>query len=115
MASPTQSASPTPPTTELGVSEAQLAEFAEFMDVDVSKEGFLLPIVSEALRAPLPEGWAECEDAATGEFYYRNRRTEQTMWEHPLEQHSAWELTPSQYLLTGSDVQGVRPCEMAGM
>ena len=63
------------------------ASLRRLKDVDVSKEGFLLPIVSEALRAPLPEDWAECEDAATGEFYYRNRRTEQTMWEHPLEQH----------------------------
>ena len=72
---------------ENGVSPGELAEFAEFMDVDPVKEAFLLPIVAEAMNAPLPEHWRECEDAASGQYYYAHTQTQQTTWEHPLDQY----------------------------
>ena len=39
------------------------------------------------MTAPLPEGWIECEDAATQQFYYCNTATQATTWEHPLDQY----------------------------
>ena len=44
------------------VSADELAEFAEFMEVDPATEAFLLPIVVEAMKAPLPTHWKEFED-----------------------------------------------------
>jgi hypothetical protein len=69
------------------VSVADLHDFAEFMDVDATKEPYLLPIVAEAMNAGLPEGWIEVEDDNTGNFYYCNTATEATTWEHPLDQY----------------------------
>ena len=72
---------------ENGVSSAELAEFAEFMDVDLVKEPHLLAIVAEAMKAPLPEFWIECEDVTTGQYYYCNTETRATTWEHPLDKY----------------------------
>ena len=72
---------------ENGVSPGELAEFAEFMDVDPVTESYLLPIVAEAMNAPLPEHWRECEDASSGQYYYAHTQTQQTTWEHPLDQY----------------------------
>jgi hypothetical protein len=72
---------------ENNVSSAELAEFAEFMAVDIVKEAYLLGIVVEAMKAPLPEFWIECEDTTTGQIYYCNTQTRQTTWEHPLDKY----------------------------
>lgn len=72
---------------EHGVSSAELAEFAEFMSVDIVKESYLLGIVVEAMKAPLPEFWIECEDMTSGQYYYCNTQTRQTTWEHPLDKY----------------------------
>jgi hypothetical protein len=69
------------------VSSAELAEFAEFMAVDIVKESYLLAIVVEAMKAPLPEFWIECEDMTSGQYYYCNTQTRQTTWEHPLDKY----------------------------
>ena len=45
------------------MSADELAEFAEFMEVDPVTEAFLLPIVVEAMKAPLPKHWKEFEDS----------------------------------------------------
>ena len=45
------------------MSADELAEFAEFMEVDPVTEAFLLPIVVEAMKAPLPTHWKEFEDS----------------------------------------------------
>ena len=57
---PVPEASAAPPDD---VSADELAEFAEFMEVDPVTEVFLLPIVVEAMKAPLPTHWKEFEDA----------------------------------------------------
>ena len=56
---PAPEASAAPPDD---VSADELAEFAEFMEVDPATEAFLLPIVVEAMEAPLPTHWKEFED-----------------------------------------------------
>lgn len=70
-----------------GVPTTELAEFAEYMDVDVAKEPYLLPIVADAMNAPLPMGWIECKDQKSGSIYYCDTETQQTMWDHPLDLH----------------------------
>jgi hypothetical protein len=47
---------------------------------DVGNEGV-------ARKLPLPEGWAEVSDK-NGKMYYWNRRTNETSWTRPEEQHS---------------------------
>ena len=59
LAKPAPEASAAPPDD---VSADELAEFAEFMEVDPLTEAFLLPIVVEAMKAPLPTHWKEFED-----------------------------------------------------
>ena len=55
--------------------------------VDLVKESYLLGIVAEAMKAPLPEFWIECEDMTSGQYYYCNTQTRQTTWEHPLDKY----------------------------
>lgn len=72
---------------QFGVTTEFLAEFAEFMAVNFRKEPFLLPIVAEAMTAPLPNFWVECHDANTDQYYYANTKTRQSTWEHPLDHY----------------------------
>ena len=55
--------------------------------MDLVKESYLLGIVAEAMKAPLPEFWIECEDMTSGQYYYCNTQTRQTTWEHPLDKY----------------------------
>ena len=70
---------------ENGVSPGELAECAEFMDVAPVTESYLLPIVAEAMKAPLPAHWVECEDDESGMVYYHNEEMRESRWEHPLD------------------------------
>jgi hypothetical protein len=72
---------------EHGVALEELLEFAVFMEVDTAKETYLLTVVAEAISAPLPPDWIELEDAGSGQAYYCNQKTQQTTWEHPLDQY----------------------------
>ena len=57
-------------------------------DVTVAVLSLLVSIVAEAMAAPLPEPWMECEDSASGRYYYYcNAQTPQTTWEHPLDRY----------------------------
>ena len=70
-----------------GLEETELAEFADFMDVNSETEGYLLYIVAESMTQPLPVDWAEVEDESSGRTYYYNQNTNETSWEHPLDQY----------------------------
>eukprot|EP01052_Picozoa_sp_SAG31_P043927 SAG31_NODE_7481_length_1678_cov_4.905636_1_plen_81_part_10 len=72
---------------EYGVAPEELLDFADYMEVDPAVEPFLLAIVAENMNAPLPDGWSECYDEASGQEYYYNRSSSETSWEHPLDQY----------------------------
>ena len=72
---------------EVGIGEHELLEFANYLGVDSGAESFLLPIVAEAITAPLPEEWEEIEDPSSGQSYFFNSNTQRTTWDHPLDQY----------------------------
>ena len=43
-------------------------------------------LVEKALSAPLPAGWTEAENEE-GVPYFFNSGTQQTQWDHPLDEH----------------------------
>ncbi|KAK2960584.1 putative Serine/threonine-protein phosphatase [Blattamonas nauphoetae] len=62
-----------------------IIEYARFMNmVPIDEE--LLWIAKEGYFAALPDGWTE-EVTEDGRAYYFNAHTNQSMWEHPLDQH----------------------------
>ena len=55
------------------------------MDLDAEKE--LMWIAREGLKAPLPEHWKPCKTPGTGDIYYFNFQTGDSVWEHPCDEH----------------------------
>jgi len=43
-------------------------------------------LVDKAMSAPLPKGWLEAEDDQ-GRPYFFNEQSNQTQWDHPLDEH----------------------------
>ena len=65
----------------------ELVDMAEYMEVDSAAEPFLLRIIAESMVQPLPAEWRECDDESSGQVYYFNEETNETTWEHPLDQY----------------------------
>lgn len=59
-------------------------EHALYLGVDPEREPQLLPIVEEALLAPPPEDWQQVT-TPEGENYFHNINTNETQWDHPLD------------------------------
>ena len=51
-------------------SEQTVAEYAEFLGVDLDRHPSLFGLVQESLCAPLPATWEEWYDPRTGATYY---------------------------------------------
>ena len=64
--------------------EAKVAEYAQYVGIDLVSERHLLWIAEEGLKAPLPEGWSEAIDQ-DGNPYFFHCETNETSWEHPLD------------------------------
>ena len=54
------------------------------MDIEKDKEFFWL--AKESLNAPLPKGWTERKLQRTGQSYYVNKETGESVWEHPADE-----------------------------
>ena len=59
-----------------------LVEYAAFLHLDLENEPELAWIARKGLVTPLPEGWKPCA-APSGELYYFNFDTGESVWEHP--------------------------------
>jgi hypothetical protein len=60
----------------------------EFKPADGASAGVALPAAKQAPHAssgaaPLPVGWIEQNDPATGQMFYANTNTSATQWERP--------------------------------
>ena len=55
------------------------------MDLEAEKD--LMWIAREGLKAPLPEHWKPCKTPGTGDIYYFNFQTGDSVWEHPCDEH----------------------------
>eukprot|EP00667_Euglena_gracilis_P031493 EG_transcript_45794 len=64
----------------------ELCEYAQWLGMDPEQDADLLWIAREGLKAPLPEHWRPCR-TATGEVYFFNFATGESMWDHPLDAH----------------------------
>jgi chromosome segregation ATPase len=63
-----------------------ILEHARFLGMDPEEHEHLLWIAEEALTAQLPENW-EQGVSDDGTPYHFNTKTNESMWEHPLDEH----------------------------
>jgi len=66
--------------------QKELEEYAQWLGIDLEKEKELMFLAREGLKAPLPEEWKPCK-TDTGDVYYFNFSTGESIWEHPLDDH----------------------------
>ncbi|KAM9317883.1 uncharacterized protein cep164 isoform 1-T2 [Pholidichthys leucotaenia] len=67
-------------------SEQEIQEYAREIGIDPDNELELMWLAREGIVAPLPPEWKPCQDV-TGEIYYFNFSTGQSMWNHPCDEH----------------------------
>eukprot|EP01051_Picozoa_sp_SAG22_P016546 SAG22_NODE_2356_length_2670_cov_6.978996_1_plen_338_part_00 len=66
---------------------AEVVSFAEYLGFDTNEHPDLLWIAEQARSAPLPEPWTEHTDDAQDTTYYYNPETQESIWEHPLDEY----------------------------
>ena len=66
--------------------DAKVAQYADYLGIDVAAEKNLLWIAHRCMLAPLPQGWQEFT-AEDGSSFYHNTDTDETSWDHPLDGH----------------------------
>ncbi|CAM9167581.1 unnamed protein product, partial [Sphacelaria rigidula] len=64
----------------------EMVEMARYLGIRISSDSSLLWIASDALAAPLPDGWV-AQKTSGGRSFYHNERTGQSRWDHPLDPH----------------------------
>lgn len=68
--------------------EREVEEYAEWLGADLIKDRDLFWIAREALKAPIPKGWKLYQRKdGTGEPFYFNGKTGESLWDHPLDQY----------------------------
>ncbi|EKX47061.1 hypothetical protein GUITHDRAFT_152144 [Guillardia theta CCMP2712] len=65
-------------------SEEEVTDYAKWLGIDTAQEQSLMWIAREGIKAPLPQGWKACK-SSSGDIYYFNFETSESMWEHPLD------------------------------
>jgi centrosomal protein CEP164 len=66
--------------------QQELDEYATWLGIDPVRERELMFLAREGLKAPLPEDWKPCK-TDTGDVYYFNFSSGESIWEHPLDDH----------------------------
>mmetsp|Transcript_530 Transcript_530/g.941 ORF Transcript_530/g.941 Transcript_530/m.941 type:complete len:1347 (+) Transcript_530:93-4133(+) len=66
--------------------DEETLEMAEYLGIRILSEPHLLWIVSEAIKAPLPEGWSVHQDKQGRTFFF-HAPSNSTRWDHPLDPH----------------------------
>lgn len=66
--------------------EAEIKEYGEWLGMQLPEDEELIWIAREGLRAPLPKEWKPCK-TDTGEVYYFNFKTGDSIWDHPMDEH----------------------------
>eukprot|EP01039_Chlorochromonas_danica_P007340 gene7340-8122_t len=68
------------------LSEEMIA-MSEYLGICVLSEQYMLWIVADALKAPLPVNWIAGRDEEQGRIFFHNRLTGESRWDHPLDPH----------------------------
>ena len=64
-----------------------ILQYAAYLGMDVAADTDLLWIAQQALVAELPPGWTEHADPMSGDAYFHNAQTGETVWEHPCDSY----------------------------
>ena len=64
-----------------------ILQYAVYLGMDVAADTDLLWIAQQALVAELPPGWTEHADPMSGDTYFHNAQTGETVWEHPCDSY----------------------------
>ena len=67
-------------------SEDEIKEYAEWLGMSFPEDNELIWLAKEGLRAPIPKEWKPCK-TDTGEVYYFNFKSGDSIWDHPLDEH----------------------------
>ena len=64
-----------------------MIDYAKWLGMDLEKEKDLMWIAREGLKAPLPDNWKPCKAPDTGDIYYFNFQTGESVWDHPCDEY----------------------------
>jgi centrosomal protein CEP164 len=65
--------------------EAEVEEYADFLGVDIEYERDFFPLARAGLVAALPENWIPCKVEETEDYFYFNKQSGESIWDHPLD------------------------------
>uniref|UniRef100_A0A182QSW4 WW domain-containing protein n=1 Tax=Anopheles farauti TaxID=69004 RepID=A0A182QSW4_9DIPT len=90
MASPSAVAGFTQPDEEIFYStyeptKEEIIEYAVKIGIDPDKEANLTYLARQGLLHPLPENWKPCYSKQVKAYYYYDRITKKSQWEHPID------------------------------
>eukprot|EP01052_Picozoa_sp_SAG31_P025224 SAG31_NODE_2199_length_6208_cov_3.935996_3_plen_390_part_00 len=72
---------------EINKKQPVILQYATYLGMDPMEDTELLWIAQQALTAPLPPNWTEHTDPMSGDSYYHNEQTMETVWEHPCDEY----------------------------
>merc|ERR1712013_284846 len=67
--------------------QEEIYEYAQVIGIDPYKEPELLFIARQGIVAPLPAERKPCQDDTSGDIYYFNFSTGDSVWDHPCDEH----------------------------
>ncbi|XP_049540077.1 uncharacterized protein MAL13P1.304 isoform X2 [Anopheles darlingi] len=66
-------------------SKEEILEYAVKIGIDPDKETYLVYLARQGLLHPLPENWKPCYSKQIKAYYYYDRATKKSQWEHPID------------------------------
>lgn len=69
--------------------EEEIANYANWLGLVEEEDDDLLWIPRKAMRSSLPKPWKPCKAKDTGEVFYFNPSTGESLWHHPQDDHWA--------------------------
>ena len=68
--------------------DEEILNYAEWLGLKEGEE-HLMWIPRKAMRSPLPKPWKPCKARDTGDVFYFNPTTGESLWHHPQDDHWA--------------------------
>ncbi|XP_026810555.1 protein PFC0760c isoform X2 [Rhopalosiphum maidis] len=86
--------------------QIEIEEQASRLGIDIVKEIHLLSIAKQCLLEPLPDDWVPCYIKKENKYFYYNKQSKISQWEHPLDEYyrQIVEKTRSEDCSTGQDI-----------
>ncbi|XP_052894061.1 centrosomal protein of 164 kDa [Anopheles moucheti] len=90
MATPSYNTGFTQPEEEIFYStyeptKEEIIEYAVKIGIDPEKEANIIYLARQGLLHPLPENWKPCYSKQVKAYYYYDRITKKSQWEHPID------------------------------